>query len=286
MFALDKGTPTSNLRLRTLTALWLVPLVVGAVLGLPTGGVALFFGAFLLIAAWEWSVLAGVEDPGLRGLYLVLTGLMLLALWHWPLSWTPLLIASLIWWCLQPPLLLTIRRIEPTPGPQLHLLASGLLILGATWVAILSLHRIPAVGPLLVISLLFLVAAADSAAYFVGRRWGQVKLAPSISPGKTWAGVYGALLSAMLVGLGVAVWLGLSPLSTLSVIALSLVAVMLSVIGDLYESLLKRRRRLKDSSRLLPGHGGLLDRIDSLTAAAPLYALGMSWILTDWSSGS
>ncbi|QIK39102.1 phosphatidate cytidylyltransferase [Caldichromatium japonicum] len=274
----------NNLRLRTLTALWLVPLVVGAVLGLPTAGLAVFFGVFMLIAAWEWCALAGVGDPVARTFYLILVVALLLLLWHWPaLTWTPLLAASLVVWAFQIPHILRTRTIDPALGVQPALLLKGLLILSATWAAILSLHRLPTVGPALVISFLFLIAGADSAAYFVGRRWGRVKLAPAISPGKTWAGFYGALAGSALIGLGTNLWLGLPLVKAFIILLICLLAVMLSVIGDLYESLLKRRRHLKDSSQILPGHGGLLDRIDSLTAAAPLYALGMSWVLTDWS---
>lgn len=278
----DNVSPASNnLRQRARTVLWLVPLVVGAVLLLPTWAFALFLGAAMLIAAWEWCSLAGIGARGARAVYLALMAMALSGLWHWSeQTWPPLLLASLLWWLLQSLSVPRIRRIEPVDGPRPMLLITGLLILASTWVALLSLHRIQSLGPGLVLSLLILMATADSAAYFVGRRWGRTKLAPAVSPGKTRAGVYGALAGAMLVGMLVAGWLALTPLGALAIVVLCVLVAMLSIVGDLYESLLKRRRQLKDSSQLLPGHGGLLDRIDSLTAAAPLYALGMTWALT------
>jgi phosphatidate cytidylyltransferase len=278
----DKRSHVSNnLRRRALTVLWLAPLVVGAVLLLPTWAFALFLGAAMLIAAWEWCDLAGIQGQAARRLYLAFIATMLAGLWHWSEStWPALLLASLIWWIAQSLIIPRIRHIEPVDGPRPLLLITGLLILASTWVALLSLHRITELGPGLVLSLLILMATADSAAYFVGRRWGRIKLAPAVSPGKTREGAYGALVGAALVGAFVAAWLKLTVLGVLAVAVLCLLVAMLSIIGDLYESLLKRRRQLKDSSQLLPGHGGLLDRIDSLTAAAPLYALGMTWALT------
>jgi phosphatidate cytidylyltransferase len=123
-----------------------------------------------------------------------------------------------------------------------------------------------------------LVWAADSAAYFAGRRFGKRKLAPYVSPGKTREGVYAALaVTGLAVAVG-AVFLGLDASSNLLLILLTLVTVSASVSGDLCESWLKRRRAIKDSGALLPGHGGMLDRIDSMTAAAPVFALGLTWL--------
>ncbi|MGQ9659853.1 MAG: phosphatidate cytidylyltransferase [Thermochromatium sp.] len=272
---------SDSLQQRVQTLFWFVPLVVGVVLLLPTWAFALCLGAATLIAAWEWCGLAGIDGQATRRFYLAFIAATLAALWHWSeASWSPLLLASLIWWIGQSLIIPRIQRVEPVDGPRPLLLITGLLILTSTWVALLSLHQIESIGPGLVLSLLILMATADSAAYFVGRRWGRVKLAPVISPGKTRAGVYGALAGAMLVGLSIAGWLALTPWGALAIVVLCVLVVMLSIIGDLYESLLKRQRRLKDASQLLPGHGGLLDRIDSLTAAAPLYALGMTWALT------
>jgi phosphatidate cytidylyltransferase len=152
---------------------------------------------------------------------------------------------------------------------------SGLLVLVPTGVALVALHRSGEAGPGLVLLLLVLVWAADSGAYFAGKRWGRRKLAPTVSPGKTVEGVCGGLTLAMVAA--ISGWYVLQP-GTLALgpaIAISLATVVFSIVGDLYESMLKRQHSVKDSGTLLPGHGGMLDRIDSLTAASPVFALGV-----------
>ncbi len=125
--------------------------------------------------------------------------------------------------------------------------------------------------------LLVLIWIADSGAYFAGRRWGRVKLAPAVSPGKTREGVYGALAGAMLCALALA-WMRPEIGAALVTIPLCLLTCLVSVAGDLFESLIKRQAGVKDSGTLLPGHGGVLDRIDSLTAAAPVFVFGLMWL--------
>ena len=145
--------------------------------------------------------------------------------------------------------------------------------------ALLALHDGAALGPGYVVFLFMLVWIADSGAYFAGRRWGRTKLASHVSPGKTREGVYGALtaalgfavIGALVLGLGVTQW----PLFIL----ICMVTVIFSIIGDLFESMLKRQRGIKDSGSLLPGHGGILDRVDSMTAAAPVFVLGLRGLL-------
>lgn len=184
-----------------------------------------------------------------------------------------------LWWFGQAAYLFRIRAIETSEGVVPWLLASAVPVLFGSWLAVVHLHGYPQLGPKLVLFLLVLIWTADIAAYFTGRRWGKTKLAPALSPGKTRAGVYGALAGAVLAALSLAWWLGMSPsLAGLAVI-LCVVTAFVSVVGDLYESLVKRRRGVKDSGRLLPGHGGILDRIDSLMAAAPVFALGMLWLM-------
>lgn len=120
---------------------------------------------------------------------------------------------------------------------------------------------------------LALVWAADSAAYLVGRRFGRRKLCPQVSPGKTVEGLLGGLVGAALVGLIAGLALGLGGLRLAALVGLATACAAVSVVGDLAESLFKRRAGVKDSGDLLPGHGGVLDRIDALIAAAPLFAL-------------
>lgn len=268
----------SSLRQRALTAFILGPLVLAAVLWLPTPGFALFLAVVTLGAAWEWAPLAGLERRYDRIGYLALIGVLLFCLGLIPGLRLWVMGAAVVWWIIQAVHLARLRAVPLKAGIQVSDLGSGILVLAAPWAALVSLHQIDPQGPVLVLFLMTLVWTADSMAYFVGRRFGRTKLAPRVSPGKTREGVYGALVGGVLWGLlyGWARSLGLS--GTLVAVLLCGATVLVSVVGDLYESLLKRGRGLKDSSHLLPGHGGLLDRVDSLTAAAPLFVLGLALI--------
>ncbi len=268
----------SSLRQRTWTALILGPAVMAAVVWLPAPGFAVFLSLVILVGAWEWSGLVGLAAPAARGGYLVLVGVIIGVLWLVP-DWRPWIIGLGVgWWVIQVIVLTRVRRIAPYPGPDVAAAVAGLLVLSAPWGALVELRTSAAAGPLLVLFLFLLVWIADSAAYFVGRRWGHAKLAPVLSPGKTLAGVYGALVSAGLSGVLLSFLFSAGIAEMLFCAILCTMTVAMSIVGDLYESLLKRRRGVKDSGQLLPGHGGMLDRIDSLTAAAPVFTLGISYL--------
>lgn len=271
-----------TLRQRVVTALLLAPLVMLAVLLLPTAGFALVIAAFAIVGAWEWAALAGVVGRAWRVGYAAALAVLLAAIWFaLPRSWDLALFAvAAAWWLGLGVTMARIRRITPVTTIQPKLLALGLMVLAAPWLAMTHLHAVPDTGPALVLSLLLLIWIADSAAYFAGRRFGRRKLAVVLSPGKTWAGVWGALAGAGLWGALVALPLGLPLLAALALVLVCALAAVVSIIGDLYESLLKRRRGLKDAGNLLPGHGGMLDRIDSIVAAAPVFALGLLWLLS------
>ncbi|NCC27553.1 MAG: phosphatidate cytidylyltransferase [Gammaproteobacteria bacterium] len=271
---------SNALKSRTLTALALVPLVIAAVLWLPTPGFALVFAGVLMLAAVEWCTLAGLTRPILRTFYLIAILCAMAILWIWPQGQPWFFGISALWWAIQAARLPRVREIPRIEGVQWSLLAAGFLVLVGPWTALVHLHRLPSSGPGFVLFLLFLMWTADSMAYFVGRTWGggRAKLAPVLSPGKTRVGVYGAMAGAAICGLAFAWMQAASPTTTLLILLVCGISVMISIVGDLYESLLKRRRGLKDSSHLLPGHGGMLDRIDSLTAAAPVFALGITLI--------
>lgn len=274
--------PLSSLQQRVLTALLLAPLATAAVLLLPTAYLSLCLAVVVGLAAWEWTTLAGIGKPLGRIAYLILVGACLLLLWRLPVqTWTSyLLIPVGLLWFAAAVYLLRLRRVEPAIGHDPVLVVLGLPVLIGPWAAMVVLHTMNGEGRWLVMFLLVLIWVADSAAYFVGRRWGRAKLAPVLSPGKTRVGVYGALAAAACCGLLLAWAMGLGMAPALTAVAICVITAFISVIGDLFESLLKRRRGLKDSGRLLPGHGGVLDRIDSLTAAAPVFALGMLWLET------
>jgi len=285
-------TAAGALRARTATAFILGPLVMAAVLWLPVSGFAAFIALVTLVGAWEWSGLTGIAARAGRAAYVILVAVGLASLWFAPPQWRLGLVAvGGAWWAIQSVLLARVLRIEPRTALDVAGALSGLLVLCVAWAALVELHAFDpagsalgalhgfvAAGPALVLFLLLLIWFADSAAYFAGRRWGGTKLAPVLSPGKTRAGVYGALALAGVGGLALGYLLAPGSGGTWSAVLVCVVTVLMSVVGDLYESLLKRRRGVKDSGQLLPGHGGLLDRIDSLTAAAPLFLLGLTLI--------
>ena len=154
----------------------------------------------------------------------------------------------------------------------------GLVVLIPAWLSLILLHERRPDGVGLVVFLLVLVWIADSSAYFAGRHWGRNKLCPEISPGKTREGVYGAMSATVLFAFAYAIITKMQAIETLIFLVICLATVTISVIGDLTVSLIKRKVRLKDSGSLLPGHGGIMDRIDSLTAAGPVFLAGM-WLV-------
>jgi phosphatidate cytidylyltransferase len=173
--------------------------------------------------------------------------------------------AALAWWVFA----LVWVAIAPARVNRVTAAGAGLLVLVPAWLALARLH---AAGPQWLLFLILLVVAADVGAYFAGRRFGNNKLAPRVSPGKTWEGVLGGFVAAALLA-AVGVWW--FKVDAPRFLALCIVVVVASIIGDLTESLFKRHAGLKDSGRLLPGHGGLLDRVDSVTAAAPVFLIGL-----------
>ncbi len=268
-----------GLRLRLVTSALLVPLIVGGILLLPTSLFALLIAIVVLLATWEWTKLAGLAGLGSRGAMVVVAGAGLLLLWLYPPPPALVLVPTCLWWL---GFGLTMPRLRPIPmadrGAAVAELVLGSIVLLAPWFALVTVHGSGPKGPLLVLSLMFLIWGADSAAYFAGRRFGRRKLAPRLSPGKTWEGFYAALGMAAVIALVSGLLVGLDLAAAAGLIVLGVVTGAVSVVGDLFESWLKRRRGLKDSGALLPGHGGMLDRIDSMTAAAPVFALGLIWL--------
>jgi len=254
---------------RVITALVLGVVVACIVLFVPVPGVLILLGALWGAGAWEWAQFARLTGAA-RWLY---AGVVVVAMVPAlravpPEAAVAALAVALLWWAAALVGVLT----YPRPYGRVAAAVAGLATLLPPWYVFAYLLRVEPLGRELALAAFVIVWAADIGAYAVGRRFGRVKLAPAVSPGKTWAGVSGGLAAAGLAGVAVAALLGL-PVPALLAIALATAAV--SVLGDLNVSLFKRNVGLKDSGRLLPGHGGVLDRIDSLTAAVPIFALGL-----------
>ncbi len=270
----------ASLLRRLLTASFLIPLVVAGVLWLPTLYIALIFGAIVLLGSLEWTRLCGIHSRFGKTLYLLLISA---ALWGAGMlleiqeagSWFFRIVAVL--WLLAAFALFRLKEIErDSQGVQWLSAMIGFFVLIPVWGALVTIHAMNESGPEWVLFLLILIWVADSGAYFSGVRWGRNKLAPVISPGKSWEGLYGALAGAVVCGIGIHWFKGMESLPM--VILLCIVTVLASVVGDLFESVFKRRAGIKDSGNLLPGHGGVLDRIDSLTSAAPVYLLALQTV--------
>ena len=270
-------------RQRVTTALILAPLPILALLFLPTPWLAALVAAVMLAGLWEWTAFAGLEEKTPRILFLTANALMMAALvWGGGPSLFTLKLVSLVgvvWWGL---VCLWLARPGFAKGDHqgargLKLLAGSLCVVPA-WCAVGWLHADGEFGPRWTLFAVLLVWAADSGAYFAGSRWGKRKLAPAISPGKSWEGVWGGLATSALLAALALPLLGLSWGSLPALVLLTVATAAISVVGDLFESLMKRHSGVKDSGALFPGHGGLMDRLDSLVAALPVFVVGKAWL--------
>lgn len=265
------------LKQRVITALVLLPIVLGAVFGLDRLPFAIVAGLFFAVAGWEWSALMGKVGLAFRLLWTVVLVLAMAAAEFWQPAW--LLNAMPVWW------LLALVLVVGYPGnagfwyrPWL-MAPVGLLLLVPSWGAVVQLQAAGALGlagPYALLFILLWVWAADTGAYFAGRAMGKHKLAPLVSPGKTIEGLIGGVVLALLVVAGVFA-AGLLEANLFPLMAVALMTVLASALGDLFESMVKRQRGFKDSGTILPGHGGMLDRIDSVTAAMPIALAGFNW---------
>lgn len=275
------------LKTRIITALILAPIAIGGIFFLPPLGFALFTAAIITLGAWEWANMSGFEKQPGRIAYAVVIAIILYGLLDVPA--VAVLWLALVWWIVCFLLVRNYPAGSERWGSVPVRALMGVLVLVPAWV---GLNHLRAGGfqfgstdnNLLVVLYVFCVVwVADIGAYFAGRAFGKAKLAPRVSPGKSWAGVWGGLAAVGAFALIVSVFASASPVETIMLVVASLVTGVVSVLGDLLESMLKRFRGIKDSSRLLPGHGGIMDRIDSLTAAIPVFALiitQLGWLTT------
>jgi phosphatidate cytidylyltransferase len=264
------------LKQRIATALVLASLLLGVLLAAPAQAFMLCAGLVCMLAAWEWAALAKLPQWG-KGLFAAAVLCGAWTVYVWPpaglvVAWgCAVVMWGLAWlWVSRYPRSTSVWANRPVQCLM------GLVALLPTLLAVCFLRQ-QEQGHWWVILLLGTVATADIGAYFAGRAFGQRKLAPLVSPGKSWEGVFGGWAGALLLAVLLSI---INPaISLLGCLILVMPAAMVSVLGDLVESMLKREAGVKDSGNLLPGHGGFLDRIDGLTAAAPVFALSYVQVL-------
>jgi len=273
---------------RVFAALALAPVAIAAMLWLPTPWLVALAAVVFLAGLWEWFKLADVDDTLARSVLLVANlALMVAIVWGSRLPGGGLsfvlfklvTMIGIVWWLLAG---LWLKHFNFASDHDTHArvfkLAAGTLAIVPAWCALAWIHAERPMGHRWLFVTLMLVWAADSGAYFVGRHFGKRKLSPRISPNKTVEGLLGGLACGVVVAVAFAPLAG-AGLSQLPLVALAAsAAVAFSVVGDLFESLLKRHVGAKDSGDLIPGHGGVLDRIDGVIAALPVFALGKAWL--------
>jgi phosphatidate cytidylyltransferase len=269
------------LKTRVITAIVLLAVFLPVTLFAPVGAFGALIAFVLVFAAWEWARLLKIGGAG-PVIYALVAAVALVASTGLGSEFQPprsLLEASAIFWVLAGPFVL-IRKPALAKGAwRAFLLLAGIVVFAACWHALVAAR---AIGVSFVLSLMLVVWLADIGAYFAGKAFGRHKLAPAISPGKTWEGAVGGWLAVLIVA-SAAIGLHafeptlysalLERLGAARTLATLTVLVVFSVIGDLFESILKRQAGVKDSSGLLPGHGGVLDRIDALLPVLPLAML-------------
>jgi phosphatidate cytidylyltransferase len=272
------------LKTRVITALVLLALLLPSLFFLPPDYWALLLTGFVGVAAWEWGALLrwgetarrmlGIGFAAVCGCVIFLAPEVIGAaeVFQPAPVWVRLVYGlATIFWCGLMPLWL---RSKWALGGGVVGLLIGLLLLFSTWLAMVQLRML---GPAVLLAFLAVAWVADIAAYFAGRKFGKHKLAPSISPGKTWEGAVGAVLGVIIYGLALRASFAFEAVALPWWVLLLMAITAVSIIGDLYESMLKRQAGIKDSSHVLPGHGGVLDRIDSLTSTLPVIAF--LWLL-------
>jgi len=274
------------LKQRVLTALILIPVLVAALFYFPPGWIVVLFGLFIAVAAWEWTALSGMRGIFSRAAYvfclLILGGAAIYSVLRQPSPIASFLAAAGLWWLWA--LAELISRKDVNKGMFATMtgrVVGGFLVLIPPWVASVYLLAVDSEHPrVLLLFLLVLVWVADTAAYFAGSVFGRTKLAPQVSPGKTVEGVVGGVMAVVLLAwvCGTMIW-KLEPGLLVRWVGLAIITALFSVAGDLTESKLKRIAGVKDSGSMFPGHGGVLDRIDALTAAAPVFLLGVITLL-------
>jgi len=269
------------LKYRLLTAFLMGPLILWAIYAMPEKYFAIFSLVLMSLGAWEWSAFAGWVKPLQRGIFFGINVILygaVLYFQNYELN-ISIILASLIWWAICIPLLLSFPFKQ---NNVLHLKIAktfvGIILLLGTLVSMVLIRNNPAYGSGYVLYLILIIWFADSGAYFAGRALGKNKLIPNVSPGKTWEGVAGAFAATLIVSIVALNILNVPSAHTIIFIIVTQLTVLYSIVGDLSESMFKRMANIKDSGHILPGHGGILDRIDSLMSGLPVFFAGL-WVM-------
>lgn len=271
------------LKQRVITGALLAAAAIAAIIFLPPHMLVVVLALLTLLASWEWTDLAALTKPLARLLYCAVSVCAMVGL----LEFTHLVDAqpdmqrlrgvlgvAALWWCLAWLCIKTFPQSAVWWGSMWGRLVMGWLVLLPAWLACVYL-RLQIDGEWKLLFLLTLISAADIGAYFSGSQFGRHKLAPAVSPGKSWEGFWGGLVASVVFALSLWHVLWAQQLSLLALLLIAALTMFASVLGDLLESMLKRYRGVKDSGTILPGHGGVLDRFDSISAAAPIFVLGL-----------
>jgi phosphatidate cytidylyltransferase len=260
-----------SIKKRVATAAVLIAVLLVVVLWLPPVATVVALTLVVLGGAWEWSAFLRVTRLWQRLAYVAVVAVLLPLVWHYSENAQGLKLVlqiAVIWWVVALGWVMFAPRLVTSSAAAI----AGILALVPAWLALARLRGDSQAGAEWVLFTLILVQGADIGAFFAGRRFGRRRLAPSVSPGKTWEGVIGGLIASGIVAVIGSNHFGVSPAQFLP---LCLAVIAFSIVGDLTESLLKRFAGLKDSGKLFPGHGGVMDRIDSVTGAAPVLFFGL-----------
>lgn len=264
------------LKQRIITAAVLIPIVIAVIFLLDARWFSLLFAVFVAIGAWEWAALCKLSEV-MRYAYGALTVLLLVIL-YWldnSVIYNSTIMFGAIYWLIAIFLIFLYqnqKNILPKSSPLLLLI--GLLLLIPMWTSLMVLKS-SVNGASLLLFLMLLIWSADTAAYFAGKKWGKRRLASRVSPGKTWEGTIAGVVAGIVLTFCYVIVSNGKLSNELAFIVLAVVTVIASVFGDLMESMVKREANIKDSGSILPGHGGVMDRVDSLTAASPVFVMGL-----------
>lgn len=263
---------------RLLTIIILIPIIIIAIWYLPMPWFAFLIGIVVIISAWEWSTLMGLQKKISRAVYTLIIISAVVITYYLPIRWV--LFSALLAWIWAAFAIVNYAVGRSPLGLQYIFLKGlmGVFALVPSWLAI-NVIRETLGGPFWLFFAFMLVWATDTGGYLAGKKWGTHSLAKRVSPNKTWEGFLGGIVLSLIVAIIVSLIFHTPPYRIFLICVLAFAVALFAVLGDLLESMLKREIGVKDSGTLLPGHGGILDRVDSIMAALPIFALGSLLLL-------